>query len=389
MVFQGSILEALGLECVQWPKIWIPDRSQEKLEMNVKVLEKWGMCLEGQKKVVASTPVMVQFMPDEIERKLDWLMGLGMDKQDVVKVTKSHPRLLQRSLENSLMPFVSLFMREGCSRESVKRMIKRHPQVLGRMEKLKSMLAAFQGLLGMGRIDFLNLVVRFPQILGYSMDNVVVPTIEMLLSLQIPKADVVYIIYTAPQVLVRNREMDIMSKLGWLEQELGLDEDAALNVLLFQPRVFAADLSKWVKNREFWRAMGLSGNKISLLLSKTPVLLVRGQQDLQEKFEFARDVLRKGHDEIAECPEYFTHSFVDRILFRIAFLDCRGEDFTRWSLSSLTKSSVESFEHRYGRNEFRDFWGQWEKLDRDTKVKVATADVRLHWHHWNQPVEED
>lgn len=375
------MLESLGVECARWPKVWVPDGSQEKLEMNLQVLEKWGMCVEGQRRAVVSSPSMVQFGADEIEKKLEWLSGLGMDQEGVVKVINSCPRLLHSSLDNSLVPFVSLFLQEGCTRESIKRMIKRQPQVLSRLQKLNTLIDTFQRLLGMAKADVLNLVLKFPQILGYSLDNVVVPPVEMLLSLQIQKMDVAYVICTAPQVLTRNRKSGIMAKLEWLENELGLDEDAAFDVLLFRPRVFAADLSKWVENRRFWRDMGLSSHHVSTLLSKAPVLLVMGLKDLQEKFEFARDVLRKGHSDIAECPDYFTHSFTDRILFRVAFLDCRGEDFTRWSLSSLTKSSRASFELRYGRNELKNFWLKWKKIDRDTQVKVATADVRLLWQH--------
>lgn len=376
---KGPKLEALGVETLQWPEMWTQNGSYENIEKNLALLADWGMDPAGQRRVALTTPVVVEHPQEKIKRTLTWLVDeLGCTKKEVVKIVAAHPRVFQCSVQETLNPFLGMFVDGGYTAHQVKQMILRNPQVLGRNKKLDALVECLSSMLGLSpTMDTLKLVLSCPKLLGYSIERTIKPNLNRLLNLEISPPNVEKIVIRAPELLLCDFDIGIASKLTWLQDELKLESHKSLAMMIARPRVFDCNLTLWIANRDTLLSFGLSLERVAELIAKAPFLLSMRPAYLREKFEFAHRVLRKGHDEILQCPDYFTHSFGDRILLRAAFLDCRGDDMSKWTLSSLVKLSYKGFEELFSPGEFESFSQEWGKLDKNGKLQILNPKLRF------------
>ncbi|GMH39805.1 hypothetical protein BSKO_07703 [Bryopsis sp. KO-2023] len=377
LTWSSPHLEKLGISAVEWREVWVRNGSTRNLEENLDLLKSWGMAAEGRRKVATSTPVLVDLPSKALEKKLRWLTeNLAFGSKDVVQVVKGNPRFLQCSLDDDLEGFTKIFLKEGYTRGHIKRMALKHPQVLGRTKKLRAMLTYFENNAGINPKEMLQMIIKFPQIVGYSLENNLEPKIEGFKRLNMSQGEIAGVVKSAPELLASDFDSSINSKITWMQEKLMFKPWEALHILLRQPKVFMARLATWESNRQFFISLGFSSGKVASLLHKSPLLLSRGTDGLREKFSFAKEVLRKGTDDIIRCPDYFTYSFEDRILFRVVFLDCRGQDFTRWGLNSLVKMPKSDFEERFGKRDVQAFEKSWADLDRESKLKCLGSELR-------------
>ncbi|GMH45592.1 hypothetical protein BSKO_13549 [Bryopsis sp. KO-2023] len=402
-------LEAVGISDAEWRECcrqWGLKGLKSHLEDNLEVLERWGMHREARKKVALGTLTMLNIKPQDLERKLAWLMKrLDFKGKDVLDMVERHPEFLGFYPQSDIMPFVDMVTKEGYSREDAKSMILRHPPVVGEKDGLRTTARFFEAYLNFKEGGFMKAMVRYPQILSHS-EETVRPRVLGLMDLGFTRCQVSKMIRSTPEILgvssidevenkiakflglglTRSEAMEVMreapdlvwldfqqfvgEKLEWLRTEIKLGYVHISLILKRWPRVFVPPLQNLMETRKWFLDRGITPDGVSELCSRNIRVLVMSPKQLDDMFVFARDALKKSREEIFGCPAYFTFSLEKRVLMRVAFLDCNGEDYTKFSLDSLVLESRRNFDKRFGEARIKAFEDSWRFLSLDQKLNA-------------------
>uniref|UniRef100_A0A2P2KMC1 Uncharacterized protein n=1 Tax=Rhizophora mucronata TaxID=61149 RepID=A0A2P2KMC1_RHIMU len=95
------------------------------------VLKGLGFSEGAVKRVLESFPKIITMKERDIQQKVEFLMGVGMARDDVDWVFNSFPDVLGFQIESKLMPLLDEFEDLGFSKEVVRKEIIREPQILG------------------------------------------------------------------------------------------------------------------------------------------------------------------------------------------------------------------------------------------------------------------
>lgn len=358
-------------------------RKMKNIEENLATLEEWGLDKEGQRKVALHTYSIARLTPEIFKKKLEWLVDeFDFEKQDAVKAVKVYPSYFQYGVVENVAPFLCLFKREGYPKPVIRKMIQKHPRILGHHAKYKYLVGVLNESLGMTESQVLGLIIKFPKIFSYSYENNVAPMLEKYQEVGLSKEEVKNLVEICPSIMVgRNFEKSISSKLDWLRDQVGLSAGEALTVLKTAPNTFFATLQCWQESAAYFTSFGL--NKLELLefFKQDYTLLGRKAEGLKEKADFARQVLKREKEEFLAYPHYFGVPFENALLLRVAFLRHKGMCVTSIPLNELCGLDTEVFFGKYnGADEFLALRENWSVLPKEKKlayVEMGSLDSSL------------
>ncbi|GMH45405.1 hypothetical protein BSKO_13362 [Bryopsis sp. KO-2023] len=404
---------------------WTPVRQKAKetsektpLFKNLKLLKEWGLTSAGID-TIREHRKLSDLRPDVVESKLNWLVDeLGFDEKQSVKIVRNYPLYLGLSVEENVRPFVRLFLDEGVSKRELRDMIMDAPEILGRRGKFSHLLEYFESELGFDRREVIEVLLQFTKVMFLSIEEEIKPMVACFKEVGMEFADMVSMLKKRPQVMLLNLEREIKPKL-WEVHNLGFSKEGVGKVVSGCPflmwkdynkmvvqhkmdflankvgfgreetmRVVERDPMKLIDNLRTWREthkwflMNGLGKEESVPYFKTNMdLLSRRWEGLQEKLDFARDVLGKSTEEVMRCPRYFNASFEKVTFFRTAFLSRVGFDYTKKALGFLIVSN-RIFEKRFGKKEIARFKREWDKMSlpqrRDCILKQQISDIGNH-----------
>lgn len=349
-------------------------RRKGNLETNLAILDEWGLSKDGQKKMVLQTFSMVRLRSQVVLAKLEWLVQeFGFTKADAAAVVAGYPSYLQYSIGKSIAPFLCLFKREGISNETIRKMIRKYPRILGQYGKYRRIAGLMEEHLDMPEVEVINLVASFPKIFTYSFERNILPMVHNYLGVGLTKEEVKNLMDVCPSFLA-GRDFDklITSKLAWLQGELGLTKDESLKVLKEHPMTFFATIECWQECGEFFVSIGIEKSDLKKFFECNYSLLGRREAGLREKFEFARSTLMKQKSEVLACPDFFAIPFENALLLRVAYLRQQNVDATSLEIPEYCGMDSQVFFAKHGNPD--DFLGireKWDACSKKEKLKYA------------------
>ncbi|KFK41857.1 hypothetical protein AALP_AA2G180000 [Arabis alpina] len=96
-----------------------------------KVLKKLGFCDSTVSRVLSVFPCVLVVNEIEIRRKIEFLIGIGIDREDIERFFHIFPEVLGIGTETRLKPLLDEFKKMGFSKDEIKKEIGREPRVLG------------------------------------------------------------------------------------------------------------------------------------------------------------------------------------------------------------------------------------------------------------------
>ena len=164
-------------------------------------------------------------------------------------------------------------------------MIARFPQVLGYSleENLKPTVQWLRDL-GLSKAEVAKVIARFPQVLSCSIDENLKPTVRWLRDLGLSKAEVAKVVGRHPPVLGYSIEENLKPTVRWL-RDLGLSKAEVAKVIARFPQVLAYSLEENMKPTvRFLRDRGLSRGEISkVIVSWPPIVALSIENNLKPK----------------------------------------------------------------------------------------------------------
>ena len=279
-------LSSLGLSAHQIVGSATSQILDYSLEQNLKPTLQWlldlGLTKSQAAKAVATSP---RFLGLSIEKNLkptvQFLLDLGLTKSQVVKAVATSPRLLGLSIEQNLTPTVQWLLDCGLTMSQVAKAVASSPQLLGlsieqeleaylamviglgpdkessckgsghfsllsesqHWKELKAYRAIFDWDLGLTKSRVVKAVAAFPQILSYSIEQNLKPTVQSLLDLELTKSQVAKAVADSPQLLGLSIEQNLKPTVQWL-LDCGLTMSQVAKAVASSPQLFGLSIEQ-------------------------------------------------------------------------------------------------------------------------------------------------
>ncbi|GMH45437.1 hypothetical protein BSKO_13394 [Bryopsis sp. KO-2023] len=415
-VEERSFIESLGLTLTEWRRkcrAWNlkPGVVNERVQRNVRLLKEWGLPPEDFKKVVKGSMGVAGFTESAIEKRLVWMANyLGFTNDQVMRVVRSNPSVLNYSITHRMAPFVQIFFQAGYTKADVRWMIWKYPQVIGFSNRLDSLCDFFQASLDFARSKVMEVVVKHPSTLGSSIDGTLRPKIDFLMELGfdreevssiiggspqilglsleqniqvkiaklegvgLEREDVLRVIKRAPSLLWKDFDKSVNARISWLQNSLTYSSGEALEAFRKCPRAFCVSLHTWKETSELlmdWAPDRLHGMDF---LKRNPGVLTLSSETLEEKLDFATQVLKKSKAEVLSCPRFLLTSLDKAVLLRAGFVCYKEENPSEFSLGVFC--SRKRFNELFDEEELLEFGRQWRTLTKGQKINVIQNDCR-------------
>lgn len=387
--------------------------SEEKMKINLKVLKDWGLESDDQHQVMLEADTFHQIKPESIQQKLMWLKtDLQQDDEKIKRILRLYPKLIDLSISGSVQPFIDKFLAAEYTKETVIKTIERRPRFLGSGSKYDVTLEFFQETMGMTESEFMRMVLKLPQALGYHINRNLRPKMQYFLDSGFTKEDVKIMIKRCPQIIGLNLDQNIKvkleklrdtgftepevhrlikkspglllrdlgptvtDKLEWMITELNITKSNAVRIFFLNPGVFYVPLGTWKAKFTVFSKFGLEPEEISALIVKFPRMLQQSSSALEAKCQFAQDALGKSKEQMLVSPRYYTCAFQDSILYRTGFLRYKGRECANIGLGTLAVSTKQFLNNGIP-EEFEAFDSIWSTLSIEQKIHtIKTGDFK-------------
>ena len=109
--------------------------------------------------------------------------------------------------------------------------------------KAERMCDALEGRLGLNEVEIKKVVLSLPSVLGYSIEENVLPSLSALQSrLGLSELELKKVVLRLPQVLGYSIEANLLPKIDWLQHETNLSDDELRHKLVSQPAMLSYSL---------------------------------------------------------------------------------------------------------------------------------------------------
>ncbi|KAF3435198.1 hypothetical protein FNV43_RR22285 [Rhamnella rubrinervis] len=253
--------------------------SSGKLRPQVLYLIELGMDLDQIKRTTRRYPLFpFQSLEGKIKPLVEFLLHLGVPKSGIPSILNRRPQFCGISLSENIIPTMAFLESLGVNKKQWAKVIYCSPAFLTfSRQKVKSTVD-FLGEMGLSAESIGKILTRFPQIVGYSVENKLRPTAEYFHSLGV----------------------DIAVLLHRFPQNLSFSVEANMKPVT-----------------EFFLERGFSMEEVGTMISRfAPLYGLSLEKNLIPKWEF---FLTMGYprSELVKHPAYFAYSLEKRIKPRV------------------------------------------------------------------------
>lgn len=258
-----------------------------KLPLSVVYLLELGFPPPEVADVVSRFPAIASYSVEgKVKPIIELLLGMGVLATDIPKIILRRPQLFGCSLEENIKPTVALLEGLGVDSEGWIKILSQFPHLLtysfGKVQQVVQFLAD----IGLSPKESGKVLIRFPQMIGYSVKAKLKPFADYFNSIGI--VDLKNLVVRSPQALGLSLELNI------------------------KPTIL------------FFSDNGYTMEELSITILRFPQLLgLSTQGNIRPKWEFFVEMGR-ANSELVDFPQYFGYSLEKRIKPRFRALEQRG-----------------------------------------------------------------
>ena len=207
---------------------------------------------------------------------LDYLSTFGIKESHFIQMYERHMPSLQINV-CSAQERLEYLMSVGVKHRDIRRILLRQPQILGYTveNNLKSHVAFLMGL-GIPNSRVGQIIAAAPSLFSYSVENSLKPTVRYLVEeVGIKEKDLGKVIQLSPQILVQRIDISFNTRYMFLAKELGAPRDSIVKMVTKHPQLLHYSIDDGLLPRiNFLRSIGMRNSEIlKVLTSLTQVIL--------------------------------------------------------------------------------------------------------------------
>ncbi|KAL2473102.1 Mitochondrial transcription termination factor family protein [Forsythia ovata] len=254
---------------------------------------------------------------------LDYLSTFGLKEPHFIQIYERHMPSLQINVD-SAEERLGYLLSVGVKHRDIRKIILRQPQILGYTveNNLKSHVA-FLGSLGIPESRIGQIITATPSLFSYSIDNSLRPTVKYLLEeIGIEKDDLSKVVQLSPQILVQRIDNTWNTRFNFLTKELGAPRESIVKMVTKHPQLLHYSIEDGLLPRiNFLRSIGMRNSDIlKVLTSLTQVFSLSLEGNLKPKYMYLINELRNEVHSLTKYPTYLSLSLDQRIRPRHRFL---------------------------------------------------------------------
>ncbi|CAI9773393.1 unnamed protein product [Fraxinus pennsylvanica] len=200
---------------------------------------------------------------------LDYLSTFGLKESHFIQMYERHMPSLQINVD-SVEERLGYLLSVGVKHKDIRKIILRQPQILGYTVKnnLKSHVA-FLGSLGIPESRIGQIITATPSLFSYSIDNSLRPTVRYLLEeIGIEKHDLSKVVQLGPQILVQRIDNTWTTRFNFLTKELGAPRESIVKMVTKHPQILHYSIEDGLRPRiNFLRSIGMCNSEILKVLT--------------------------------------------------------------------------------------------------------------------------
>ncbi|XP_031254725.1 transcription termination factor MTERF5, chloroplastic-like isoform X2 [Pistacia vera] len=262
-----------------------------------------GMDLEQIKLATRRYPGFANYsLESKIKPMVEFLLDLGVLKSDIPKILVQTPHLCRRSISGKIIPLMSYLEDMGVDKNQWAKVIYSSSGLLTHSRQKVQEIVDFLHKLGLSSMSIVKILIQWPRIVGYNVEENLRPTVEYFRSLGV---DVPMLLRKSPRTLGRSIEGNLKPVT------------------------------------EFFLAKGYRVEDVRTMISRYPALYtVSFTENLIPKWEFFL-TMRYERYELVKFPTYFGYSLEQRIRPRYVLVKESGVKMVLPKMLSLSGCDFE------------------------------------------------
>lgn len=205
---------------------------------------------------------------------IDYLSTFGLKDSHFLQIYERHMPSLQINV-SSARERLEYLLDCGLKQRDVKKMLLRQPQILGYTleNNLKVHIAFLRGL-GIPSSKIGQIIAAAPSFFSYSVENSLKPTARYLIEeVGIKEKDLGKVVQLSPQILVQRIDISWNMRYIFLAKELGAPKESIVKMVTKHPQLLHYNIDDGLLPRiNFLRSIGMSDSDIlKILTSHTQV----------------------------------------------------------------------------------------------------------------------
>ncbi|KAK1359432.1 hypothetical protein POM88_043906 [Heracleum sosnowskyi] len=285
------------------------DSSNQRPHSVVNIFRIFGFPPSNITKIITRYPRILQCYPHKaIQPKLDFLLSILASQSDVVDTVTRNPFILERSLDNHLIPFVNqLKCLTGCY-PSTAAFLKCNPVVLTKNNSESSML-----------------------------------NIKFLVTLGVPSSQILKVLkmYGHASTTPHDRFRDVVLKI----MDMGFDLSSSYFLHALRTLTFMED-STWESKCVLLKSFGFSDQEILFMFKRLPQVMCFSEKAIIMKLEFFLNKLQWTTFRLSSNPGVLAYSLEKRTIPRCYVLQAlvlKSSSNESYSLSTILSWSDRRF----------------------------------------------
>ncbi|MCL7045670.1 hypothetical protein MKW94_030255 [Papaver nudicaule] len=254
---------------------------------------------------------------------LDYLTTFGLKESHFIQIYERHMPFLQINVA-SAKERLEFLLSVGVKHRDIKKILLRQPQILGyTVEKNMKSHVAFLTDLGVPDARIGRIITAAPSLFSYSVEQSLKPTARYLVEeVGIKRNDLGKVVQLSPQILVQRIDNTWNTRFSFLSKELGAPRECIVKMVKKHPQLLHYSIEDGILPRiNFLRSIGMRNSEIvKVLTSLTQVLSLSLEDNLRPKYLYLVNELRNEVKSLTKYPTYLSLSLDQRIRPRHRFL---------------------------------------------------------------------
>ncbi|KAI3835845.1 hypothetical protein MKX03_007453 [Papaver bracteatum] len=254
---------------------------------------------------------------------LDYLTTFGLKDSHFIQIYERHMPFLQINVA-SAKERLEFLLSVGVKHRDIKKILLRQPQILGyTVEKNMKSHVAFLTDLGVPDARIGRIITAAPSLFSYSVEQSLKPTARYLVEeVGIKRNDLGKVVQLSPQILVQRIDNTWNTRFCFLSKELGAPRESIVKMVKKHPQLLHYSIEDGILPRiNFLRSIGMRNSEIvKVLTSLTQVLSLSLEDNLKPKYLYLVNELRNEVKSLTKYPTYLSLSLDQRIRPRHRFL---------------------------------------------------------------------
>ncbi|KAF3786215.1 Transcription termination factor 3 [Nymphaea thermarum] len=254
---------------------------------------------------------------------VQYLSTFGLKESHFVQIYERHMPSLQINVA-SARERLEYLLSVGVKQRDVAKIILRQPQVLEyTIDNILKPHVVFLTDIGVPDSKVGQVIAAAPSLLSYSIEHSLKPTVKYLVEeVGLSQEDLGKVVQLSPQILVQKIDNSWRSRLSFLSRELGASKQCIAKMVKKHPQLLHYSIEDGILPRiNFLRSIGMRNPEIlKMLTSITQVLSLSLENNLRPKYLYLVNELQNEVHSLSKYPTYLSLSLEQRIRPRHKFL---------------------------------------------------------------------